>query len=254
MIPRSCLVVENYRCSESIYLLKLKLLDNQDFDPKPLQFVMLWLPGIKEIPLSIADYNGSQILFIYRIRGRGTKALSEYKHGFVGIRGPLGKPFDISKYRSVLVVAGGVGIAPIPFLVRKFNGVEIDIVWGVKRSSELCRDIVEYIRSIRSDIRIYLASEDGEIGFRGTVLDLAKELVLKKQYDVVFAVGPNEMLKRFCMDFEFNGLKFVAPETIVKCGMGMCGSCILSPTHYLLCKDGPVFLCNDVLEYLVRID
>ncbi|MEM0026642.1 MAG: dihydroorotate dehydrogenase [Ignisphaera sp.] len=243
-------VVENESISSSMYLLRIELI-NHSVEIEPFNFFNIWIPRVDEIPLSIAYVSNKSLFFIYRIRGVGTKALSQLKPGeFVGIKGPLGKGFKPSNNRRWLVVAGGVGIAPVPFLLSfaaKTN-TKIDVIWGVKKSDEFF-DLSDIFGLEKGGWRLIKVSEDCQEGLCGTALSVLNSVSIN-DYDVVLAIGSQQMLLSFCRMFEDRDNVYVSLENMVKCGIGVCGSCYVKGSHKLLCVDGPVFKCSEVVEHL----
>lgn len=236
------------KLSDSYYYVGFELVEPLDKTPLPLQFVNVWVPGVDEIPLSISNYNGNEITVLYKIRGEGTRALTE-KTGFFGIKGPLGKGLDLNGYSRILFVAGGIGIAPLPYLVEyaHSNNVIVDVAWGVRESSMLF-DIGELTDKHG---RIYYATEDCKIGYCGMVVDLLRELLKRKEWDLVIGAGPVKMLYEIHNIARKENIEaYVSIETIVKCGIGACGSCSVKPYPKLLCIDGPVFKSIDIELFL----
>jgi dihydroorotate dehydrogenase electron transfer subunit len=253
-------VTENRRIAEGIYIIRLRPATNTSrdfFDAlKPFMFFNIWVPRVDELPLSIAYVDNDSIYFLYRVRGEGTRTLSTKSSGsFVGLKGPLGVGYEPRAGERILAVVGGIGIAPIPLLIRKSMDVEayVDVFWGVKSSKEFF-DIVKVFSLPHSGWRLVKASEDCLEGVCGTVLDAVKDVNIDG-YDTVIAVGPNEMLKAFCETF---GSKkenvYVSLETVVKCGLGICGSCYIKGTNKLLCVDGSLFKCSEVMEHLKSLN
>ncbi len=249
---RPAKVVSNIEIAKDIYILELEPLHLHEI-PQPFNFFMIWVPRVDEIPLCIADFDGRKLKFLYKIRGDGTKALAKhYKDMMVGIKGPLGKGVNIrptlnSKW---LVIAGGIGIAPIPYLIKTWKnyGINIDLLWGVKTMDEIFNIYNFFPSSVGS--KIILATEDCRYknGYCGTVVD-ALRCIDVKEYNGIIAIGPNSMLKIICLElYELN--PYIALETMVKCGMGICGSCYIKASDKLLCTDGPVFSCSEVIEHL----
>ncbi|MEM2005152.1 MAG: dihydroorotate dehydrogenase [Zestosphaera sp.] len=219
--------------------------------PKPAQFFMVWIPGVDEVPLSVADYNADgEVTFIYEVRGFGTRKLSELGPGsFVGLKGPLGTPLDVSEGSSVLLVVGGSGVAPVPYITKYLasKGHRFEVVWGVKRRSELFN-----LGSFMSGVEyLHVATEDCSVGYCGLASELAETLLRRNRYDLVVGVGSKGMLRTLCR-VTGGVTTYVVLEAMVKCGIGLCGSCYLPPTGKLLCVDGPVFTCGEVMEYLER--
>lgn len=247
-------VLEVRRLAEGTFYVKVEPLF-VDQEVKPFNFFMVWIPRVDEIPLSVAYFNGSHYCFLFKVKGEGTRALSAVKPGdFIGLKGPFGRGFKIEdKSEKVLIVAGGIGIAPIPFFIReaRIAEAEIDIVWGVKRGNEIF-DIDEVFNDIAGGYKMTIATEDCSYGLCGTALDALKSRDIDS-YSKIIAVGPSSMLKAFCEYVSTAGVKasvFIALETMVKCGIGICGSCYIKHSDKLLCTDGPVFRCEEVLHHL----
>lgn len=241
-------VVSNRVLSQRFRIIEVRLLTLIKH-PKPVQFFMVWSPGVDELPLSVAGYSLSgEVTFIYEIKGSGTRGLSELKpDSFVGLKGPLGRPLEVADGSTALVVAGGSGVAPVPFITKYLasKGYWFEVVWGVKRRDELF-NLGSLMRGVEY---LHVATEDCSTGYCGLASELARSLLRKTRYDLVIGVGPKGMLKSICN--ATSGVKtYVVLEAIVKCGLGLCGSCVLQPTDKLLCVDGPAFKCEEVIEYL----
>jgi len=249
-------VIQNKPIAEDLYLLEIELIESIDGKPKPFQFASLWVPRIKEIPLSIsyAELERNRFRFIYKLRGRGTRALSEILPGsFLGIKIPLGRGIDLREFRGkkLLAVGGGVGVAPLPYLVRvcNENGYEVHIVCGFRTKQSIPPlDLVFPI----PPHSIHIATEDCSVGYCGDALTLAKEISRSEGFDDLIFVGPSSMLKRACEEFR-DVDPMISLETIVKCGLGLCGSCYIRGSTKLLCVDGPVFRCSEVREYIAGL-
>jgi len=245
-------VLENMQIAPNTYLLITEpgnTLNNVNV--KPFNFFNIWVPRVDEIPLSIAYEDGKRLFFLYKLKGLGTKTLAQQRVGsFIGIKGPLGRGFEPQEGEKWLAVVGGIGVAPIPMLIRRaFEvGAKIDVFWGVRSSSEFF-DIGGIFGLPNRAWRMVRVSEDCVEGFCGLVTDAIKGIDLDK-YDVVIAVGPQEMLKAFCRQYgEDRENAYISLETIVKCGMGICGSCYVLGSEKLLCVDGPVFKCTEVMKH-----
>lgn len=243
-------VVEIIRLAEDTYLLKTKLLTHIN-QVSPFNFFMVWVPQVDEMPLSIAFKENNILYFLFKVVGQGTESLSRLDKGqIIGLKGPLGKSFVVNdQSKNVLIIAGGIGIAPIPFFIHRSKCKNIDLIWGVKRKEELF-NLDQIAKDIRERYRLIIATEDCSHGFCGTVVDVVKSMVLE-EYDIVIAVGPDPMLKNLCNYMQNKNVEaYVALNTIVKCGIGICGSCFIRSTSKLLCLDGPVFRCNEVMTHL----
>lgn len=199
----------------------------------PGQFIMVNVFGYEEIPLSLSSPNSVTVKAV----GETTRALINIEPGtYVGIRGPFGRPFTPAK--RALIIGGGIGMAPLAylydFLIKR--GCDVDVIYGARTSKELVfKDKFN---------RVELATEDGSAGFKGNVVELikSKDFNLDK-YEKIYCCGPKAMLKELYKLFkEADILEKVefSLERYIKCGIGLCGSCVLE-NGLRVCVEGPVF-------------
>jgi dihydroorotate dehydrogenase electron transfer subunit len=251
----SAKIISVDKLSKNYFLASLKLLDNKLGVPKPFQFVTIWIPRKDLLPMSVADYENNILEIVFKVVGEGTEALSK-NPVFVGVNGFYGRGLELSDARRVLFVAGGSGIAPLPYLAKYISsrGGLVDVVWGVKSSDELF-DLSKIV-SKKYLGEIHLASEDclNNRVFCGKASELLKELISRDKWDVIIASGPKPMLNTVCREtknlYGYGAEIYVALEAYIKCGIGFCGSCVLKPLPKLLCRDGPVFRCDEVMPHL----
>ncbi|MEE9151424.1 MAG: dihydroorotate dehydrogenase electron transfer subunit [Thermoplasmata archaeon] len=201
----------------------------------PGQFVMVWLPGVDEVPMSLS-YTGEEKGITVKKIGEATKAMHLLKQGDrIGIRGPYGTHFE-AKGKKLLVLAGGIGIAPLAPLIELAQDKQVTLALGAKTSKELLfqsrlKDCCE---------KLFLATDDGSEGYHGFVSDLAEEILEKEGFDTIMTCGPELMIKKV-VDLA-NERKIpvqTSLERYMKCGVGICDSCAINGLH--VCKDGPVF-------------
>lgn len=192
-------------------------------------------------PFSVCNVEGDFVYFMFDIHGEGTKLLTKKKSGDeLDILGPLGKGFDYEgDFDTAIIVAGGLGAAPFPFLTKYLTGKNIfSFVGG--RSKNLV---------IRWGLKnIFVSTDDGSEGFKGTNVALFRqktELYQNKKFRV-FACGPNPMLKalqELCIANDYDCQ--VSVECAMACGFGICQGCPIEKSdgggYLLVCKDGPVF-------------
>lgn len=203
----------------------------------PGQFIMLNLPRYEEIPLSLSSPNSVTV----RAVGETTYALIRLSAGeIVGIRGPFGKPFTPTDGKALLV-AGGIGAAPLYYLhdYLKRRGAEVKVLFGARKAEEL-------VWKDRFSV-LMVATDDGSEGLRGTVIDLLKEEELQ-QYDRIYVCGPEEMLRKAFTHLKEKEVLEKAEfslERYMKCGIGVCGTCILEDGSRV-CAEGPVFSGKDL--------
>jgi len=200
-------------------------------------------------PFSIHSISedGKAIQLIYRRIGKGTMCLSRLHDGDpLDVLGPLGQPFDLKgPFSGAFIVAGGLGIAPVRFLVERLLTLnkKILLVWGVKTEKEFFE--LDVLSSL--DISLYLATEDGSEGFHGRVTDWVEKHLKDFHWDGFqgFGCGPMLMLKNLqsiVKDVHFPWQ--VSLEERMACGLGVCQGCgirIREKGFQMVCTDGPVF-------------
>lgn len=198
-------------------------------------------------PFSVCDVEGDSLFFLFDIHGEGTKLISEKKIGeYLELLGPLGNGFDYKEgYDTAVIVAGGLGAAPFPFLQKNISGDKkvISLIGGRSKNN-----IVTY--GLKN---VLAATDDGSDGFHGTVVELLKREIknLSKSKFRIFACGPNAMLKAlqsFCVENNYDCQ--ISVECAMACGFGICQGCPIDSTegtsYLLVCKDGPVFEAKSV--------
>ncbi|RLG65752.1 dihydroorotate dehydrogenase electron transfer subunit [archaeon] len=240
LIYRTVKVAKIRREACSVYTVKFK--DPLTAKATPGQFVMINVIGVDEFPMSLS-YIGEISGVTFKVIGEGTQALSEVKVGeYIGIKGPLGHGFQIDpRDRLVLVVGGGIGLAPLIPLIEKLieNGVETKVVFGVRSSEDIFfRDRL----SALVDDDLIIVTEDGSYGVKGTAPKIARKLVRENHFSRIYACGPEKMLyKVFRIAVRYGVKAQFSLERYMKCGVGLCGNCCLDPLGLLACRDGPVF-------------
>ncbi|MCW3996536.1 MAG: dihydroorotate dehydrogenase electron transfer subunit [Candidatus Bathyarchaeota archaeon] len=214
---------------------------------KPGQFVMLWLPGIDEIPLSIMDVNNGLVSVSVKAVGDATRHMHNMEAGtLVGVRGPFGNSFIESRGR-VLLVGGGTGTAPLLFLAKQLSAKteRLSFVEGAKTKDELL--FVRELDGICSGKNLITTTEDGTAGLQCLVTQPLGELLDKERFDMIYTCGPEVMVKKIFEMTEQRKLPLEASlERLMRCGIGLCGSCVIG--KYRVCRDGPVFTAAQLRE------
>jgi len=199
------------------------------FQFTPGQYVMVWIRGVDEIPMSLSYANGITV----RKVGDATEALFALNKGdSLGLRGPFGNGFGISRLPALLV-AGGVGAAPLAPLAEMIkNGVTT--ILGAKTEGELL-----FRERFESAGPLLIATDDGSAGFKGLTVDLLNRV---GGYQEIFSCGPEKMMRKVLehaisarVQSQFSLHRYL------KCGVGLCGSCCIDPLGMRVCVDGPVF-------------
>lgn len=228
---------------------------------KPGQFVIVRASEKGErIPLTIADYDPEKgtVVIVTQQLGVSTRKIcalgeGEYLEGFAG---PLGKPADYVhedlaelRKRRILFIAGGVGTAPVYAQVKWMHdhGVDVDVMIGAKNAQTLI--LLDEMRAAAKNV--YIATDDGSLGFHGLVTDLLRDLIDNqgKHYDEVIAIGPMIMMKFVAATTKEYGIKTVVSlNALMVDGTGMCGACRVSVGGKTMftCVDGPEFDAHQV--------
>jgi len=215
---------------------------------RPGQFIMLWIPGVDEIPLSIFDVDrgGAEVSVAVKRVGEATEALHKMKAGdLIGVRGPFGNGFTI-KGGKALLVGGGVGMAPLTFLAKELanqKASKVVIVVGAKTKEELI--FLDRLKGLCGEENVLATTEDGSYGVKGLASTLAESAMAKEKFDVIYTCGPELMTRAVLECAERLGVYAEASlERIMRCAVGICGSCVIG--KYRVCRDGPVFNINQL--------
>ncbi|UCH02288.1 MAG: dihydroorotate dehydrogenase electron transfer subunit [Candidatus Bathyarchaeota archaeon] len=210
---------------------------------KPGQYVMIWIPGIDEIPMSISVRNRLSLsgVTVEQV-GEATEELFKKTLGdIIGIRGPFGNWFQPNT-GNVALVSGGTGIASLFPLIETLikTSAKIVAVLGFKSLKEII--FLNRIRKLLSDKRyhrIIVTTEDGSYGQKGLATDVVSSLLKKETFKMIYTCGPELMMRRvFDLAEESRTHIQVCLERIIRCSVGLCGSCFIG--EYRVCKEGLV--------------
>jgi len=225
---------------------------------EPGQFVMAWLPGVEERPFTLMDDDPASLTVA--AVGPFTHALCALRAGDrLWLRGPFGHGFVLHGSRHLLL-GGGSGTASLALLAKwaRSQGHEVIAVLGA-RTAEL---LMLSWRFKELGCHVILATDDGSLGHHGTVLDAARCLFPSLRRGegegwgegdpwphAIYACGPEPMLRALATQAVALHLPcWVSMERIMKCGIGLCGSCHCGDR--LVCADGPVFWAQEMLRAL----
>jgi len=221
---------------------------------KPGQFVIVRVdePG-ERIPLTIADFdrNAGTITLIFQEVGKSTMQMGTLKLGdeLITVAGPLGHPTEIEKYGTVVMVGGGVGIAPTFPIARalKEAGNTVISIIGARNKSLLFWE--DRMRAVSDELIV--CTDDGSYGRKAVVTEPLKELLDARKGAIVrvWAIGPAVMMKFVAMATKpYNVKTIVSLNTIMIDGTGMCGGCrvVLDEGAQFVCVDGPEFDAHKV--------
>ena len=214
---------------------------------RPGQFIILRVDKEGErVPFTICGYDKKlgTIKILVQTLGYSTLKLSLKEEGdtlqdFVG---PLGKPTDLSLYKNILLIGGGIGIAVIFPQASYLNSIDkkADVIIGARN-----RELLMYDGPLEKEAKnLYIMTDDGSYGEKGFVTAKLEELLKTKTYDVVMTVGPVMMMKAVCDITKKANIKtIISMNSIMVDGTGMCGCCRVTvdgKTKYA-CVDGPEF-------------
>jgi NAD(P)H-flavin reductase len=240
-------------------LFHIRILSDEErmrFSFLPGQFVMLEVPGYGEVPISISSSptNKGYIELCIRRAGTVTGILHKAKRGAkVGLRGPFGTHFPLLKMKghNVLLIAGGLGLAPLRapiFYVteNRSDYKEVHILYGTKDPSQLLFDY-QYEQWRRIDgVNLSIIVEKPDASWRGDVgliTKLLDAMTIAPRETFAIVCGPPVMFKFVCNQLSRIGVPmnrmFVSLERRMHCGMGKCCRCNIGSTY--TCVDGPVF-------------
>lgn len=217
------------------------------------QFVIIRVrPQGERIPLTIADFDreSGTITLVFQESGNSTALLAKLKKGdnLLDLLGPQGNPSEIENYGNVVVVGGGIGVAPVYPLARalKEKGNHVTSIIGYRSLEYIFWE--DKMKSV-SD-KLIIATNDGSYGRKGFVTDMLGEIIdNKEKIDIVFAIGPAVMMKAVAQMTRTPGIKTVVSlNSLMVCGMGMCGACrveVAGITKFT-CMDGPEFDAHQV--------
>lgn len=222
---------------------------------RPIKFSEPLLPR----PFSIHRVRGDRLELLFKIIGQGTRQLAGLQKGdLLEVRGPLGRGYDFSSGQNPILVAGGMGVAPLLFLAetwkrsqKKNSKQSLQLFLGARVKAELLR-LKEFEGT---GAKILTATEDGSYGRKGLVTRLLfSTLKSPSPHQTVYACGPTPMLKAVRDWAVQKGISCqISLEAHMACGLGACLGCVVArkketkTTYVNVCQQGPVFEAGEVL-------
>lgn len=266
MIPRPFLVRRVIKETSDTRTLTLEPKDG----PKPFsfsagQFNMLYVFGVGEVAISISGDPTQPEALVHTVRAVGavTQAICKLKRGDqIGVRGPFGSrwPVEEAQGSDVVIVAGGVGFAPLrpalyALLANRRRYGKIVLLYGTRTPRDLL-----YLRELRRwrgrfDIEVDVSVDSALTDWRGNV-GVVTALIPRVRFDPFSAVtlvcGPEVMTRFTILELQKRGVRadniYISMERNMKCAVGYCGHCQFGPAF--VCKDGPVFRYNQIQPFL----
>lgn len=254
----TAIVISNEQIAPGIFRIKL-FCDQIASSCVPGQFVHIQCGEGRDFilrrPFSIHRKDGGGAFeILFKVVGKGTQVLSKTQaREVLSLVGPTGNGFSIdSNVRNVLLVSGGMGIAPLMFLIDELlsDKKRICILLGAASRQKLLYaiDLKRLVRKLHS------ATDDGSFGYRGPIVDLLPESIEEVKPERIYACGPEGMLKRvaeICVEYGIS--TEVCLERLMGCGVGACLSCVCRIRQggrevlKRVCVDGPVFAAEDII-------
>lgn len=234
------------------------------FAVAPGQFVMVYMFGVGEVPISVSgppDSPGEPVVLTVRAVGAVTTAICNSEPGAVlGLRGPFGNswPVETASGGDVLVVAGGIGLAPLRpvvlhALAHRSEYRAASVLYGARTPQDLL--YTDELRRWRDELAVEVtvdAADTTWLGRVGVVPKLVAQADFRPDSVRAFVCGPEVMI-HFTVDaLRERGVPderiFLSLERDMRCGVGLCGHCQLGPT--LICRDGPVYTQAQVAQLM----
>ena len=267
MIPRKARVRRRWPETPGVFTLDVALDDGQanPFAFAPGQFNMLTVFGAGEVPISISGdpSDAGSLLHTIRDVGAVTHALNGFEAGAVlGLRGPFGAgwPLDEARGRDVVIVAGGLGLAPLRPALHGLLGQRerfgsIELLYGARSPDDILfeRELEGWRH--RLDLNVEVTVDHAPATWRGHV-GVVTTLIARAGFDapdtMAFVCGPEVMMRFAIKALEDAGVEreaiYLSMERNMKCAVGLCGHCQFGPA--VICRDGPVLRYDRVRDLL----
>lgn len=257
-VPTSFRVTRRRRETRDTITLQLRPQNGVDFPFRAGQFNMLSAYGVGEVPISISSSPDRPATIEHTIRavGAATNALVNLRAGdWVGVRGPFGQgwPMAPAKGSDVLVVAGGLGLAPLRPVIRQILAHRDEyrrfvILYGSRTPADLLfKGELERWRN-HANVEVQVTVDRADADWRGNVgvvpaLFGRVEKLFEPANTVAMVCGPDVMMHFSVRELQRRGVSdqqiYLSLERNMKCALAFCGHCQYGP--FFICKDGPVF-------------
>ena len=211
-----------------------------EIEANPGEFLMVWNVS-DEKPMSISNIGDKELSITVKNIGDFTSKLHELKVGdMIGVRGSYGNGFKTDfKGKKLLVIGGGVGMAPVTALTHELiKDNEVDVLLAATTKDELL--FLDTYESL--GVNLYPCTDDGSYGFEGYASNCLLSLLENTTYDYAFVCGPEiMMIGIYNILEEANISADYSLERYMKCALGICGQCCVDNTGWRICVEGPVF-------------
>ena len=234
-------IESNKKVGNDVYL--MRLVGDLSSIKNPGEFVEIKLDNYYlRRPISVCDFSSTHLDLLYKVLGHGTKDMTSYPaNKELDVIVNLGNGFDVNVSNKPLLVAGGIGIAPMIALAKAFNNKNIKptIIYGAAKKEDLV--LIDELKELGN---LIICTDDGSLGYKGNVVSYLKENPV--EFDKYYACGPQVMLKYLAL-YSVEG--YVSLEARMGCGFGACMGCSIKTTNgpKRVCKEGPVFEADEVI-------
>lgn len=270
MLPRPARVLQVDKETHDTFTLSLEG-GNGNGHPSfaPGQFSMLYVFGVGELPISISGDPEEPGRLVYTVRsvGKATNALVTQTAGeTVGVRGPFGTSWPMTKARGkdIVVIAGGIGLAPLRpaiyhILRHRGDYKRLIVLYGARTPRDMLYRKQLAAWTYLPDTQILTTVDYGGLSWRGNVgvvTTLFRHVRLQPNKTVALLCGPEIMMRYVVRELESRGVgpadTYLSMERNMKCAVGFCGHCQLGP--YFACKDGPVFPLSRMQDWIGKYE
>jgi NAD(P)H-flavin reductase len=262
MVPEWYRIHRVRRENHDTFTLDLRARDRAtEFTFNPGQFNMLYAYGVGEVPISISGDPGRTEALVHTVRAVGTvtQAMWRMKRGdTIGVRGPFGSSWPLGRAsgRDLVIVAGGIGLAPLrpviyDVLARRSDFRHVVLLYGARSPQELLFDHELLPPHAPAGLDVQTTVDRSVNGWQGSV-GVVTTLIPKAEFDprssIAMVCGPEVMMRFTIKALTDRGMGkdqiYVSTERNMKCGIGLCGHCQYGPRF--ICKDGPVFRFDEI--------
>jgi NAD(P)H-flavin reductase len=269
MLPQPFIVRRVFKETSDTFTLALDSSREERLAFQPGQFSMLWVFGVGELPISISGDPTDTASLTYTVRsvGPATHALVSRSPGqSLGVRGPFGAgwPLEAAKHRDILVVAGGIGLAPLRPVIyhvlrHRSQYGKLIVLYGARSPQDMLyrKELAAWAR--QPDTQVMSTVDYGGVGWRGrvgVVTSLLRFVRLHPPRTTTMVCGPEIMMRFVSRELLAKGMAaedvYLSIERNMKCAVGFCGHCQWGP--HFICKDGPVFPYSRITPLLDRYE
>ena len=271
MVPMAARVVSVEKETHDTFTLRIEADDEQSALPgfEPGQFSMLYVYGVGELPISISGDPEERGTLVYTIRsvGKATHALVTRSAGDrIGLRGPFGAswPLRETRGRDLLVVAGGIGLAPLRpailhVLRHRGDFGRLIVLYGARSPKDLLFRKQLAAWNYVPESQLLTTVDYGGLSWRGhvgVVTTLFRYIRIRPERTTAMVCGPEVMMRFVVQELKSRGFSmndvYLSAERNMKCGIGHCGHCQMGPLF--VCKDGPVFPYSRLAPWMDRYE